>query len=179
MRFRHSKLKLEGTGTGVVGSIAMSDRTRTQILSELLSELRSRAGRLGIVSAGSEEDADLAWLASASGWDILRIGRELAQRDHPPTADEIETALRGSHVLVDCQVLFDPGLRINPVQLFRRLSRRDPTFACWPGEIRGNTFSYSQAGRPDHFQEPVQDAIVLRPHELAFPDELPFTIERI
>jgi hypothetical protein len=82
-------------------------------------------------------------------------------------------------VFIDCQVLFDPTLEIEPIQLFRRLARRNPSFVCWPGEIRDGTFSYSRVGRPDHFEETVQDAIVLRPRESAFPDEFPFTIERI
>ncbi len=157
----------------------MPARTPTQTLNELGFELRTRPGRLGILAEGSESDGALTWLSTTLNWDILAVGRILAQRDHPPTADEIETALGGSHVFLDCQVLFDVALGIEPIQLFRRLARRNPSFLCWPGEIRDGTLSYSRVGRPDQFEEAVQDAIVLRPLESAFPDEFPFTIERI
>lgn len=163
----------------MIRSITMPDRTPTQTLNDLLLELSSRPGRLGIVAKGSESDSALAWLATALNWDILPVGRVLAQAGHPPTADEIETALDGSHVFVDCQVLFDPTLRINPIHLFKRLARRNPSFVSWPGDIRDKTFSYSRPGRPDHLEESVQDAIVLRSRESAFPDQFPFTIERI
>src|SRR5207247_118914 len=101
----------------------------------------------------------------------------LAELDRPPAPEEIEAALQGSHVFLDCEVLFDVQLRVNPIQLFRRLARRHPFFLHWPGEIRGNTFSYSRPGRPDHYEENVQDAMVLRSNKSAFPDEFPFTIE--
>lgn len=157
----------------------MPARAPTEILNEIVAELRTRPGRLGILARGGRLDSALAWLSTALGWDIVRVGRVLALRDHPPTPDEIEAALRGSHVFVDCQVLFNHVLVIGPIQLFRRLARRNPSFFCWPGDIRDGTFSYSRVGRPDHFEETVQDAIVLHPRELAFPDEFPFTIERV
>jgi hypothetical protein len=150
-----------------------------QILEELVLELRAKPGRLGILAEVSGSVAPVTWLSTALNWDTLSVGRVLARGDRLPTPDEIEAALQGSHVFVDCQVLFDPSVGIEPIQLFRRLARRTPSFSCWPGEIRDRTFSYSRLGRPDQFEDTVQDAIVLRPRASAFPDEFPYTIERI
>lgn len=150
-----------------------------QILEELVLELRAKPGHLGVLAEVSGSDASVTWLSAALNWDILAVGQVLAQRDRPPRPDEIEAALQGSHVFVDCQVLFDPSVGVEPIQLFRRLARRNPSFFCWPGEIRDRTFSYSRVGRPDQFEETVQDAILLRARASAFPDEFPYTIERI
>src|SRR6266511_2046816 len=113
MRFQHDNL--EGVAARVIRRMTMPARTPTQTLNELVFELRDRPGRLGILAAGSEGDGAVTWLSTTLNWDILPVGRVLAQRDHPPAADEIETALGGSHVFLDCQALFDPALGIEPI----------------------------------------------------------------
>jgi hypothetical protein len=176
MRFPHDKV--EGMKPKVVG-MTMAARTPMETLGALVLELRARPGRLGVLAEAAESNAALTWMSAALNWDILKVGRVLAHGNEPPTADQIERALDGSHVFVDCEVLFDALLEIEPIQLFRRLARRNPSFIVWSGDIRHGTFSYSRIGRPDHFEETIRDAIVLRPREPSFPDEFPFTIERI
>jgi hypothetical protein len=49
----------------------------------------------------------------------------------------------------------------------------------WPGQIVGGRATYSTFGRPDHHDVAVRDVIILRPRITRFPDEIPFSFERI
>jgi hypothetical protein len=82
-------------------------------------------------------------------------------------------------VITDIDMLFSPPLRMPVLQFLRNRSRQQATIVVWPGDIAGSRAIYSTPGRPDHYDAPLSDVIVLRPRETRFPDETPFEIERI
>lgn len=82
-------------------------------------------------------------------------------------------------MLTDLDVLFWPDLQLDPIGLLRRLSADGPVIAVWPGRVSGGRVSYSEPGRPDHYDEPLRDALLLRPIHVTFPDEAPYELERI
>jgi hypothetical protein len=82
-------------------------------------------------------------------------------------------------LLVDCAILFDPEVAIDPLALFRTLAKRRPIIAVWPGTIEGGWARYSQPGRRDHYEGQLADVLVLRARPTAFPDEVPYTVERV
>jgi hypothetical protein len=38
---------------------------------------------------------------------------------------------------------------------------------------------YSEPGRADHFSRKLEDAVILRARSTAYPDEVPYEIERV
>jgi hypothetical protein len=58
-------------------------------------------------------------------------------------------------------------------------ARRLPTIVVWPGTVRDQRALHSAPGRPDHYDERLDDVVVLRPRTTRFPDEAPFDTERI
>jgi hypothetical protein len=144
----------------------------------LWDELERHPGRMALVcGAEAERTADL--IASALGVPAVQVGRELTRDPAPPRPEAAGAVLQDATVLVDCEVLFDPELGVDPLQLLRTLARRAPRIAIWPGRIEGGRAVYSEPGRRDFFDRPIADAIVLRPRATTFPDEVPYTLERI
>lgn len=144
----------------------------------LRNELARHPGRLALVcGSGAEQTAEV--LAVALGGLPMHVGQELTRGEPPEDPKRVEAGLASSMVYLDCEILFDPELRIDPLQLFRALARRAPRFAVWPGRIEGRRAIYSEPGRRDHYDGHLTDALVLRPRVTVFPDEVPYTIERI
>lgn len=147
----------------------------------LLDELEAARGRVALIAAASLADADglVDRLQADLGLGVVRLGRALAERPQPPSVTEVESACGDATVITDVDVLFWTDINIAPLQLLAARARRRPTIAVWPGHISGVRASYSDPGRPDHHDIPLDDVVVLRPRSTRFPDEMPFTIERI
>jgi hypothetical protein len=146
----------------------------------LLAELTGRPGRLCLITSTEAYPAQLVeHLASDLGLTVGSTGALLTSQPHPPTPDRLPDLLAGNPVLVDLDMLFWPDLTANPLGLLRSLARRGPIVALWPGPIIERRAIYSRPGRPDHHDVALTDAVVLRPRPARFPDETPFTIERI
>jgi hypothetical protein len=99
-----------------------------------------------------------------------------------PVASEsaLITALGGHPLLYDLEAIcWRPWLRLDPMRLLRTVARREGVVALWPGVLNGRLLSYSAPGRADHVQADAAGLTVLRPRSVRFPDEVPFTVERI
>ena len=144
------------------------------------AELAQGTGRFALI-VGPDVEAAASRLAEVREVPVCHVGSVLAETfERVPRAREVETVLEGQSVLVDTQVLFDPLLQLNPVALFRQLSRScGPLMAQWPGDVSGAVASWGQEGRPGRFRQILDDCLVLRPVATLFDDETPFTIERL
>lgn len=147
----------------------------------LLDELRRAHGRVALITTLTSSDADdlVARMTTDLGVDVVRVGRALADWPHAPSIADVESACGEATLVADLDVLLWPEMHVRPLQLLARRARRRPTMAVWPGDISGGRASYSAAGRPDHHDIALRDVVVLRPRATRFPDEAPFTIERI
>ena len=138
-----------------------------------------RAGDRAHRRSPADADGLVERLRTDLGLEVVRLGRALADRPQPPSVADVESACGDATVITDLDVLLWPEMHIAPLQLLAARARRRPTIAVWPGHIAGGRATYSAPGRPDHHDIPLRDAIVLRPRGTRFPDEVPFTIERI
>lgn len=147
----------------------------------LLDELHAARGRVALIAAASLTDADglVARLQTDLGLGVVRLGRGLEDCPQPPSVTDVESACGDATVITDLDVLFWPDMTMAPLQLLARRARQRPTIAVWPGHISGGRATYSTAGRPDHHDTPLRHTVVVRPRNTRFPDEVPFTIERI
>lgn len=147
----------------------------------LLDELESARGRVALISAASLAEADglVDRLQTDLGLGVVRLGRALADRQQPPSITDVEFACGEATVITDLDVLLWPDMNTPPLRLLAVRARQRPTIAVWPGQISGVRATHSASGRPDHHDVPLRDTVVLRPRSTRFPDEVPFTIERI
>lgn len=146
----------------------------------LREELADAPGRIALlVGPPTTTDAAAGAIADVFGSPTVRLGAAAAAHEVPPTSLELLALAGQGPVVTDIDLLFAPQLATNPVTFIRTLARRQPTVAVWPGTVAAGRAAYSRPDRPDHFEGPLHDAIVLRAVPTRFPDEVPFVIERI
>ncbi|HXF74374.1 MAG TPA: BREX-3 system P-loop-containing protein BrxF [Actinomycetota bacterium] len=144
----------------------------------LRDELAGRPGRLALV-CGEDAERTAERIAEALGVSPTRVGGLLTAEEAPPAPSVVAELLSTATVLMDCEILFDRGVGVDPLQLLRALARRAPRIAVWPGRIASGRTTYSEPGRRDHYERELADTLVIRPRHTAFPDEVPYTVERI
>lgn len=143
----------------------------------LVSELSKRPGRTALVADGPQDAMEI--LAQALGRSLLLVGRALTESERAPSRAAILARLHEALLLDDTDILFCPELALDPLRLIQDLSRRAPRIARWPGSIQGTRTTYSAPGRRDYYEAQLSNAIILYPRQTSFPDEIPFSIERI
>ena len=146
----------------------------------LVEELR--AARIpALIDTKHESAAELAGrIAGDLAVSIAHLGRQTAALPVPPAEAQIDAALGTAIVLHGLDLILWPALGVDLLTYLSRRARRTPTIAVWPGTVDDGRATASHPGRPDHLDRRLSGVIVLhglRPSP--FPDDPPFTIERI
>ena len=63
-------------------------------------------------------------------------------------------------LLDNLELLFEPSLQINPLDLIRRLAHSKRVVAVWPGELRGDRLLYADIGHPE-YRDYSRDGVVV------------------
>lgn len=63
-------------------------------------------------------------------------------------------------LLDNIEVLFEPSLKINPLDLIKRLAHSRPVVAAWPGEMRDDRLVYASMGHPE-YRDYSRDGVVV------------------
>jgi hypothetical protein len=96
------------------------------------------------------------------------------------TIEELLKRLKGSSLLFDLEAFcWQPWLNADPLRFLRSLARDRGVIAVWPGTARNGVASFSAMGRSDYVSFNSTGLSILRPVPTRFPDEVPFTLERI
>jgi hypothetical protein len=87
------------------------------------------------------------------------LGRELltipSPRRHLQASDLLkglagEFTSNGLLLMDNLEILFDQGLRLNPLDLLRRHAQARRVIAAWPGALTENRLSYATTGHPEY-----------------------------
>lgn len=120
---------------------------KTQLLRQLSTKLDIEPLNVGVVLGRR--------LAATSnnkrGFSAGELLREIADSEH--TEDPL--------LLDNLELLFEPSLQINPLDLVRRLAHSKRVVAVWPGELRGDRLVYADMGHPEHRDYSRDGAVVL------------------
>lgn len=113
-------------------------------------------------------------LGEALGIAPLNLGIALARRlAETPIAkrslqasellrDVVATHQRDDLLLLDnLEVLFEPSLTIDPLDIVRRLAHTTRVVAVWPGELVDNRLRYATMGHPEYRDYARDGAVVL------------------
>lgn len=146
---------------------------------ELMAELDAARGRVALVADGPDMPATTAAFTELLGVEPTDVGLALTQNDELPSGSAIEAMLVDSRVLTNLHVLFWPDLATDPLALLRNLAYRHSLVAVWPGGLRNGRATYSEPGRPDAYDEDLSDVLVLHPIPVRYPDDIPYTLERV
>lgn len=142
----------------------------------LLEGARNLYNRLVLVvgPAGSGKTAALRALCDGNRIPYVNLNLVLSQRllEHASKArplrlrgalDEVLAKAEGDVVVLDnIEMLFDPGLKQDPLRLLQLASRNRTVVASWNGDAAARTLSYAAAGHPEHRRYADVDIIIVR-----------------
>ena len=96
------------------------------------------------------------------GWQRLSVGRELSARmlsEPLPSHSRIARSWLGKAVVptssgrlvvTDIDLLFQPSWKLDPLELFRSVSRTSRLVVAWPGTYQANTLAYAVPEHSDY-----------------------------
>lgn len=84
------------------------------------------------------------------GFSASELLREIADKDR--TEDPL--------LLDNLELMFEPGLQTNPLDLVRRLAHSKRVVAVWPGELRGDRLVYADMSHPE-YRDYSRDGVVI------------------
>ena len=126
--------------------VGSSRSGKTQLLRQLSAKLN-----LEPLNVGLELGCRLAATPNNKrGFSACEQLREIADKER--TEDPL--------LLDNLELLFEPGLQINPLDLIRRLAHSKRVVAVWPGELRGDRLVYADMSHPEH-RDYSRDGVVV------------------
>lgn len=88
----------------------------------------------------------------------LLLGRRLAATPYDQRGFAVGALLRefadqerttGPLLLDNLEILFEPSLQINPIDIIKRLAHARPVVAVWPGTVWGDRLLYADRNHPE------------------------------
>lgn len=126
--------------------VGASHSGKTALLRELGTKLNIEPLNLGL-ELGRRLVATPNNKRGLSAGELLREIADRERTDDPLLLDNLE-------------LLFEKGLRINPLDLIKRLAHSKRVVAVWPGELRGDRLVYADMGHPEH-RDYSRDGVVV------------------
>jgi hypothetical protein len=99
----------------------------------------------------------------------MELGRQLALTPHSKRSFLASELLReiaherytDTTLLLDnLELLFEPCLQINPLEIVKSLAHSKRVVAVWPGELRGDRLVYADMNHPEH-RDYSRDGVVV------------------
>ena len=128
-----------------------------------------------VAPAGAGKTAALQDVRDRTGAPLVNVNLELSCRMLDLT--ERQRALQMPHLLQEIvgkgdnemilldniEVLFDVGLKQDPLRLLQGLSRNKTVVAAWNGSIAHDSLTYAAPGHPEYRRYPMHDFLVASP----------------
>ena len=126
--------------------VGPSHSGKTQLLRQLSAKLNIEP-----LNVGLELGLCLAPIQNSKrGFSAGELLREIADKERT------EAPL----LLDNLELLFEPSLQINPLDLVRRLAHSKRVVAVWPGELRSDRLVYADMSHPEH-RDYSRDGVVV------------------
>ncbi|MDR3298635.1 MAG: BREX-3 system P-loop-containing protein BrxF [Candidatus Accumulibacter sp.] len=132
-------------------------------LERLVGEIGDLQSKLILLAGNGGKTRLLHALAQRLNATAFNVGAKLGHRlAATPVAErafsanellrEITDSARGDAPLLldNLEVLFEPSLKINPLDLIKRLAHSRRVVAVWPGEMRDDHLLYASMGHPEY-----------------------------
>jgi RNase adaptor protein for sRNA GlmZ degradation len=125
---------------------------------------------------GSGKTAAIQALAKSQNYPLINVNLqlckgmlELTRSQRTRQVERLFKAVVGAAsaeiVLLDnLEVLFDPGLEVEPLRLLLNASRNQTLVVAWNGTFRDGTLGYAEPGHPEFAQYKQVEALVVALH---------------
>lgn len=138
-----------------------------------ISEVRPLRHRLVLVIGGRDAGKTLCLRAIGQrtganepanvGIELSRRLLDVTERERPLRVEELlRQIVTGDPALLDnIEVLFEPGLQVDPLALLQSLSRDRTVVAAWPGAVAAGQLHYAEPGLPEHRRHPAAQLTIV------------------
>jgi hypothetical protein len=127
--------------------VAPSGKGKTGVLREV--ESKSNAAYINLNLALSERLLDLTEKQRA-----LQIAKI--------TEDIVAESKHEVRLLDNIEILFDPGLKLDPLRLFENISRNHVLVVAWNGNTDDKYLTYADPDHREYRRYPVNDLLIIR-----------------
>jgi hypothetical protein len=142
-------------------------------LAQLAEEIGDLQSKLILLVGRSGKTKLLRMLAQRLNAPLFNIGVKLGRRlaatplsersfsTNELLRESIDSACGDVPLLLDnLEVLFEPSLKINPLDIIKRVAHSRRVVAVWPGEMRNDRLMYAGMGHPEH-RDYTRDGVVV------------------
>ena len=126
--------------------VAPSSRGKTRVLQDVAKEIKASLINVNL-------ELSLLMLDLTPQQRVLQL---------PQLFNEIVAKSTTDMVLLDnIELLFDTSLKLNPLALLKKVSRKRPIISTWNGEVEDNHLKYAWQGHPEYNSYDLDDIIVV------------------
>ena len=130
---------------------------------------------LVIAPAGAGKTTALLDIQDRTGAPLVNVNLELSRRmldlterqralQLPRLLQDLVSKSEGEMILLDnIEILFDVGLKQDPLRLLQGLSRNKTVVAAWNGTIVEDSLTYAAPAHPEYRRYPMRDFLVASP----------------
>jgi len=130
---------------------------------------------LVITTAGAGKTTALLDVQDRTGAPLVNVNLELSRRmldlterqralQLPRLLRDLVSKSEGEMILLDnIEILFDVGLKQDPLRLLQGLSRNKTVVAAWNGTIVEDSLTYAAPAHPEYRRYPMRDFLVASP----------------
>jgi len=134
---------------------------------------------LVIAPAGAGKTTALLDIQDRTGAPLVNVNIELSRRmldltgrqralQLPRLLRDLVSKSEGEMILLDnIEILFDVGLKQDPLRLLQGLSRNKTVVAAWNGTIVEDSLTYAAPAHPEYRRYPMRDFLVASPEVTA------------
>lgn len=134
---------------------------------------------LVIAPAGAGKTTALLDIQDRTGAPLVNVNLELSRRmldlterqralQLPRLLRDLVSKSEGEMILLDnIEILFDVGLKQDPLRLLQGLSRNKTVVAAWNGTIVEDSLTYAAPAHPEYRRYPMRDFLVASPEVTA------------
>ena len=134
---------------------------------------------LVIAPAGAGKTTALLDIQDRTGAPLVNVNLELSRRmldlterqralQLPRLLRDLVSKSEGEMILLDnIEILFDVGLKQDPLRLLQGLSRNKTVVAAWNGAIVEDSLTYAAPAHPEYRRYPMRDFLVASPEVTA------------
>jgi hypothetical protein len=145
------------------------------VLMQAICQARDLYHRLVLLAGpqGVGKTAALQSISKAQDYPLINVNLQLCKAMLELTRNQrarqverlfkaVVGAVSADVVLLDnLEVLFDPGLEVEPLRLLLNASRNQTLVAAWNGTFRDGTLVYAEPGHPEFAQYKQVEALVV------------------
>ncbi len=134
---------------------------------------------LVVAPAGAGKTTALLDIQDRTGAPLVNVNLELSRRmldlterqralQLPRLLRDLVSKSEGEIILLDnIEILFDVGLKQDPLRLLQGLSRNKTVVAAWNGTIVEDSLTYAAPAHPEYRRYPMRDFLVASPEVTA------------